>query len=113
MSFMSGILMRMARAVLGNVLSQLTQQLNGVKDQALSPMRAIIQQMTSGVWIGEGANVFVEEVSSLMIPGVGKVGEHISTMSSNLQSARDILDQADEAADRLIQGNLSDAFKFY
>lgn len=113
MSFITGVLMRLARSVLNNVLSQLTQQLNVVTEQALNPMRTMIQQVTDGVWVGEGANAFVEEVSSLMIPGVGKVGEHISTMSRNLQFARDTIERADEEVDRLVKGRIFDAFGFY
>jgi hypothetical protein len=113
MSFITRILIRIARSILNNVLSQLTQQFNVIEDQALSPMRAIIQQVTDGMWIGEGANAFVEEVSNLMIPGVGQVGEHISTMSKNLQFARDTIERADEEVDRLVKGRIFDAFGFY
>ncbi|MCG8346233.1 MAG: hypothetical protein MI924_00450 [Chloroflexales bacterium] len=107
------ILIRLARAVLDNVLSQLMQQFNVVEEQALSPMRNMIQQVTDGIWIGEGANAFVEEVSNLMIPGVGKVGEQISTINTNLQFARDTIDRADEEVDRLVKGRIFDSFGFY
>ncbi len=93
---MKQALIRMARAILQRVLGELAQVLNVVRDQALAPMRAMVQQVTGGIWIGEGANAFVEEVSSLMIPGVGKVMDQVSTMSTNLQRARDIIDQADQ-----------------
>ena len=62
-------LIRMARAILQRVLSELMQVLNIVREQALAPMRMMVQQVTGGIWIGQGANAFVEEVSSLMIPG--------------------------------------------
>jgi uncharacterized protein YukE len=113
MSFITRVLIRIARAVLNNVLSQLMQQFNVIQDQALSPMRSMIQQVTDGIWIGEGANAFVEEVSNLMIPGVGQVGENISTMSKNLQFARDTIERADEEVDRLVKGRVFDAFGFY
>ena len=102
-------LIRMARRILQNVLSQLTQQLNVVRDQALSPMRMMVQQVMGGIWIGQGANAFVEEVSSLMIPGVGQVMDHITFMNTNLQRASEIID----AADQRVQGmanSLGDTF---
>jgi uncharacterized protein YukE len=113
MSFITRILIRIARSVLNNILSQLTQQFNVIEDQALSPMRTMIQQVTDGIWIGEGANAFVEEVSNLMIPGVGQVGENISTMSKNLQFASDTMERADEEVDRVVKGRIFDAFGFY
>ncbi|MBK8051549.1 MAG: hypothetical protein IPK16_33355 [Anaerolineales bacterium] len=99
----------MARKILENVLSGLMQQLNIVQDQALAPMRAMVQQVVGGIWIGQGANAFVEEVSSLMIPGVGQVMDHITFMSSNLQRAMDIIDDADKQAQSMAS-SLGDTF---
>jgi hypothetical protein len=105
-------LMRMARGVLDTVLSGFTQQLNIVGDQALNPIQAIIQQVTDGVWRGEGANKFVEEVSTLLIPELGQVMGQISTMSGNLQSASGIIDGADIEVDQLVKG-ASEVFNFF
>lgn len=106
---MMGNLLRFARQVVANVLSQLTQQLNIVQQQALQPMRMMIQQVTGGVWVGDGANAFVQEVSSLMIPGVGKVGENITTMQRNLNRAIEVMDQADQQVNNMVRG-LADVF---
>jgi uncharacterized protein YukE len=113
MNFIKKMLMRLARKVLDNVLQQLMQQFNTVQELALAPMRMMIQQVTGGIWRGRGADAFVEEVSSLMIPGVGRVAEQIQTYSGNLQFARDVMDRADESVDRLIKSRVFDAFKFY
>lgn len=106
---MIGKLLRFARQVVANVLSQLTQQLNIVQQQALQPMRMMIQQVTGGVWVGDGANAFVQEVSSLMIPGVGKVGENITTMQRNLNRAIEVMDRADQQVNNMVRG-LADVF---
>lgn len=106
---MLGKLLRFARQVVANVLSQLTQQLNIVQQQALAPMRQMIQQVTGGVWVGDGANAFVQEVSSLMIPGVGKVGENITTMQRNLNRAIEVMDRADQQVNNMVRG-LADVF---
>jgi predicted ribosome-associated RNA-binding protein Tma20 len=104
-----GKLLRFARQVVANVLSQLTQQLNIVQNQAMQPMRMMIQQVTGGVWVGDGANAFVQEVSSLMIPGVGKVGENITTMQRNLNRAIEVMDRADQQVNNMVRG-LADVF---
>lgn len=106
---MLGKLLRFARQVVANVLSQLTQQLNIVQQQALAPMRMMIQQVTGGVWVGDGANAFVQEVSTLMIPGVGKVGENITIMQRNLNRAIEVMDQADQQVNNMVRG-LADVF---
>jgi uncharacterized protein YukE len=106
---MTNFLLRLARAVLATVLTQLMQQFNVVQDQALSPMRMMVQQVTNGVWRGEGANAFVNEVSSLMIPGVGVVGNNITMMSNNIRFAMDVMDRADQQVNT-IANSLGDVF---
>ena len=95
---MIGILIRIARAILKMVLQQLMQQFNVLQEQVMSPMRQMVQQVTDGVWIGEGANAFVDEVSSLMIPGVGRVAQDVDFFRNGLQKAEEIMDQADNQA---------------
>ena len=85
------ILIRIARAVLKMVLQQLMQQFNLLQEQVMSPMQKMIQQVTDGVWIGEGANAFVDEVSSIMIPGVGRVADDVDFFRNGLQKAEEII----------------------
>jgi uncharacterized protein YukE len=103
------VLLRFARQVVQNVLGQLTQQFNIVQEQAFSPMQAMVQQVTDGVWIGKGADAFVEEVSSIMMPGVGKIGDGINVFSKNIQNAIDVMDRADEQVSGFVN-SLGDIF---
>ncbi len=107
------LLIRLARKVVEQVLGQFTQQLNIVEEQALAPMRAMVQSVTNGIWVGEGANAFVNEVSSMMIPGVGRVADSITTMGNNIRHAQDVMDQADDKVNQLITSRIFDAFKFF
>jgi uncharacterized protein YukE len=103
-------LLRFARAVVQSVLSQLTQQLNIVQEAALAPMRAMVQAVTGGVWIGKGADAFVQEVSSMMIPGVGQVMQHIQGVQQNLNRATEIIDKADNDVNSMVN-QVSDVFE--
>ena len=107
------LLIRIAKKVLQGVLSQLMQQFNVVQDQALAPMRQMVQQVTDGIWVGEGANAFVEEVSSLFIPGVGQVCVNITHVHKGLTFALDTMEQADESVSQLVSSRLVDAFDFF
>jgi uncharacterized protein YukE len=108
-----GFIIRLARKILESVLSQLTQQFNVVQEQALAPVRAIIQQVVGGAWTGDGATAFTEELNSLMVPGVGRIGEAITSKIGKLNSARDRIDQADNEIRNLISSRIEDAFNFY
>ncbi|MAT99798.1 MAG: hypothetical protein CL608_21875 [Anaerolineaceae bacterium] len=106
---MIGALIRFARKVVENVLSQLMQQFNVVQEQAYSPMQAMVQQVMDGVWVGKGADAFVEEVSSIMMPGVGKIGDGINVFSKNINNAIDVMDRADEQVNNMVS-SLGDLF---
>ncbi len=108
MSILS-ILLKLARQVVESVLGQLMQQFNAVQEQALSPMNAMVEQVVGGVWVGDGADAFVEEVSSLMIPGVGQVADHIMTLNNNIKFAVDCIDRADEQVNSAVN-SLADLF---
>jgi hypothetical protein len=110
--FVKKALIRLARKVVQGVMSQLMQQLNVVQDQALAPMRTMVQAVIGGIWIGEGANAFVEEVSNLMIPGVGQVMDNISFIHKgvsafpNPDAANDGLNHRPHGSQGLILDNI-------
>ncbi len=106
---MLNVLIRFARKVVQNVMQQLMQNFNVVQEQAFSPMQAMVQQVTDGIWVGQGADAFVEEVSSIMMPGVGKIGDQITTFNRNIGNAVDVLDRADETVNNVVNG-LADLF---
>lgn len=107
------LLMRLARKVLNGVLSQLKGLLSMVQDMAMAPMRQMIQQVTNGVWRGNGANAFVQDVSSKMIPGVEKVAATLTGMGNNLTFAQGVIDRADDEVSKLVKSKLTDVFKFF
>ena len=109
LGFVKKALMRLARKVLQNVLSQLTQNLNVVQEQAYSPMQAMVQQVVGGMWIGRGADAFVEEVSSIMMPNVNRISDNITTTSRNIMNAMDVMDRADEQVNTAVNA-LGDLF---
>ena len=108
MSFMS-VILRFARQVVSNVLSQLTQQLNVIQEQAHAPMKAMVADVVGGIWIGKGADAFVEEVSNIMLPGVGRITDHITKFHGDITGAINIMDQADEQVTGMVNG-LADIF---
>jgi uncharacterized protein YukE len=103
------ILMKFARKVVEHVMSQLTQQLRIVTDQAFNPMQMMVQQVQGGIWRGDGADRFVQEVSSMMMPNTQRVNDTITTLNNNIRFAMDRIDQADNKASTTFQ-QLGDVF---
>jgi uncharacterized protein YukE len=107
------MLIRLARAVVQSVLSQMMQQINILEEQAMNPLRAMIEAVVGGMWRGEGANAFVEELSSIMIPGVGRISDSVQLTSSNISNAVNVIDRADEQVNGIINSRVADAFRFF
>jgi hypothetical protein len=104
------------RFIRGSVIAQcgqLGRLLNVVEQQAMTPIRLIAQQVLGGVWKGRGADAFVKEITSIALPGVGRVGEHLTLMSKKIQFAQDVIDRADEHAGRLVKDRIQTRFRFY
>ena len=106
--------LRYARQVVENVRNQLTQQLNVVQESGLAPLRGIVSQVTGdGVWKGDAANAFTDEVSNIMIPNVGTVGTQIQTFNTNIQRVGQLIDQADATNLSSVNGWGDDAAVVY
>ena len=106
---MFGSIFRFARQIVGNIISQLTQQINIIQEQAAEPMQAMVQQVMDGVWTGKGADAFVAEITELMIPNVNKIGEEIGIFSGNVNSAITTMDAADSQVTGIVN-SLGDLF---
>jgi hypothetical protein len=106
---MFGILLRLARQVVAGVMSQLMQQMNIVQQQAYRPMEMMVQQVVGGVWVGKGADAFVQEVQSLMMPNTDQIIQHITRTHRDIQRAVDIIDRADRQVQQRVNA-LGDVF---
>jgi uncharacterized protein YukE len=106
-------LLRLANPVVRNIISQILNRLNVVEEQAMNPIKAMVQAVTDNIWRGEGANAFVEEVTSLLIPNVESILAKLGKTSNDLNHAVETIEQADETVDRMIRSRLSDIFNFY
>lgn len=104
MDFISRAVIRFALRVVESVTAELARQINVVEEEALNPLKVIVQSVTDGVWRGKGADAFVEEVSNLAIPGLGQVGDGIRTFQGNVERASQIMTEADAQASQLVQG---------
>ena len=95
---MLGFILRIVRSVVNHVISMITAQVNIIQDAVTSPLRGIVQKVTGGVWKGEGANRFVQEMTSEVIPSLVNIGSMNMGFGNGIKKALDIMDQADRQA---------------
>lgn len=94
-------------------LSMITQQISVVQEAATAPVRTMVSQVVGGMWVGDGADAFVDELSSILIPGFESITASLTGHSTNLRSANEIMEQADDAVFSLVESTIGVDFNFF
>lgn len=104
------ILLKIARAILNEVLGQIGQQINVLESTVRSPIQAMVNEVVGGIWTGRGADAFVQECSNLFIPETQGIVQSCNVMAVSINRAADILDNADKQARGMVN-NLAGVFQ--
>lgn len=96
------LLLRIARAAVEMVLSKIAEQMTILEDMVRAPMQAMVNEVVGGMWIGEGADKFVEEVTSLIIPGAERISASCGVTADSITNGLDIMDRADQQVRGLV-----------
>lgn len=54
--------------LVGDVVNQILSQVNIVQDAVTAPLRSLVAAVLAGMWKGDGANRFVQEMTDEVIP---------------------------------------------
>lgn len=103
------MLIRIARAVVQNVMSQVTQQVNIVENEVKATLRSYVQEVVGGVWTGKGADAFVATLQEEAVPMSDTLMDEITQINTNITTALDIMDQAEAAVQNMVN-SLEDTF---
>lgn len=95
-------LLKLARQAVHMVQSQIQQQMQVLEEQVRNPMQNMVSQVVSGVWVGDGADAFVSEVTSLFIPGAARITDSCNITRTSIDRAMSVVDTADEAVNGLV-----------
>jgi uncharacterized protein YukE len=91
-----------------DVVSQVTQQANLVED-VVGQVRSGMGPIEGGGWTGEGANAFIEEVQTRLMPELMALIASIGGFGGGITSALGIVQQADNDVFGIV-GNVVDVF---
>ncbi|MEW5987098.1 MAG: hypothetical protein AB1791_10730 [Chloroflexota bacterium] len=105
----SSALLSFARSVVQSVISQVTQQMNVVQEQAYDQVKAMVAQTVGGAWRGQGADAFVNEINTVMLPQIVQSITSITAINSSIQFASEVIDRADEQVSAAVN-TLADTF---
>ncbi len=77
-----------------DVVSQVTQQANMVEEVA-GGIRSGMGPIMGGAWTGQGAQAFIEEVNSRLLPEIAALIASIAGFGGGITNALDTISQAD------------------
>jgi len=95
---MVGFILRIIRSVVNNVIGQITSQVNAIQDAVTAPLRGQVQLVTNGIWKGDGATRFVDEMESEVIKDLVNIGSLNMGFGNGIRKALDLMDIADRQA---------------
>lgn len=95
---MFGRILKFARSMVSNIINQIYQQVNLIQDAVTSPLRSLVSLVLSGVWKGDGANRFVEEMTSEVIPMLVNIANINNSYADAIKKSMDRMEQAERQA---------------
>jgi hypothetical protein len=102
-------LFKWVKNLVNNIISQVMQQGNIIQDAVTSPLRAIVNQVMAGIWKGNGAERFVAEMNSEVIPMLVNIMGVNTSFANSIKRMQDRMEQAERQASSQAQ-TLFDVF---
>jgi uncharacterized protein YukE len=95
---MFGGIFKLMFDVVDGVINQIMSQAKIVEEAVTSPLRGLVGQVTGGIWKGDGADKFVQEMTSEVIPMLVNIMNVNNTYSSAIRRSLDRMNQAEQQA---------------
>lgn len=89
---------KLARSIVNGIISTIMKLVNQVQDAVTAPLRTWTQRVTGGIWKGDGAVRFVNEMTQEVIPQLVSIGSLNTNFGSSIKRCIDLVDQADKRA---------------
>jgi hypothetical protein len=93
----------MSDAISG-IVSSILQQFNFIQDLITAPLKQMISQVTGGIWKGEGANKFVDEMTSEVIPMLASILTGGQAFAGGIKKGQDHMETIFQQATNMAQG---------
>jgi hypothetical protein len=98
-----GIFSFMEDAISG-IISSILSQFNFIQDLITAPLRGMISQVTSGMWTGDGANKFVNEMTSEVIPMLASILTGGNAFAGGIKKSMEHMNVGFQSANNMAQG---------
>jgi hypothetical protein len=92
------VLLRIARAVVENVIQVINAQVNMIADTVTDPLRQIVQAVIGGAWKGDGATRFAEEMNNEVIAEIANISGICTRHRDTIRTGMEIMTRAENQA---------------
>jgi len=106
---MLGRIFKFARSIVSGIVNQIMQQVNIIDEMVTSPLRALVNQVVGGMWVGDGATRFADEMINDVIPMLVGIAGVNTRYSDAIKKSMDRMEQAERTATGFAQ-QLFDVF---
>ncbi|MCB9005801.1 MAG: hypothetical protein H6656_00180 [Ardenticatenaceae bacterium] len=89
-------LVKIAKQVVNGVRQSLMGQVNLLDTAVKAPIQMMVKEVVGGVWVGEGADAFVEQCTRMFIPQTDFITNGARAMHAGIGKALDIMEAADK-----------------
>jgi phage-related protein len=89
---------KLARSIVQSVTGMITAQINIIQSAITSPLKGFVQQVTGGIWKGDGSVKFVNEMTTQVIPQLASIGNINMSFGEAIKKAVETMNQADKQA---------------
>lgn len=101
-----GFILKLVFSSVGGVMGSIRKLLSRVTEEVTSPLRTMVNQVTGGIWKGDGADRFVNEMTSEVLPAltsiVGINTSFIGALQKSMETFRNAEKQATSKANELV-----------
>ncbi len=80
--------------LLADVINQILAQVNIVQDAVTSPLRALVNAVMAGMWKGQGAERFAQEMTNEVIPMLVNIMGINTNFANAIKKSQDQMQQA-------------------
>jgi hypothetical protein len=106
------LIMSFIRSQVDNLLGQATKEIDKLGDEVAGGIRNALNPLMNGMWTGEGANRFFDEMQNVVFPEIASIATGGMDFIGAFGQAASIIEQADEAITGIVN-SVVDAFDIF
>ncbi|MBK8135163.1 MAG: hypothetical protein IPK52_04895 [Chloroflexi bacterium] len=96
------LIMSFIRSQVDNLLGQATKEIDRLGDEVAGGLRNALNPLQNGMWTGQGAEKFYEEMTSVVFPEIAAIATGGIDFIGAFPGAANIIEQADEAISGIV-----------